>query len=81
MVHSLITAFILLGIGTFAAISILVIEHLYMKYLQKHHASGSATGWLALLSQVPNKPTDQNVLIFTFLLFCYPEFRAKYQGK
>ena len=57
MVHSLITAFILLGIGTFAAISILVIEHLYMKYLQKHHASGSATGWLALLSQVPNEPS------------------------
>ena len=57
MVHSLISAFILLGIGTFAAISILVIEHLYMKYLQKHHASGSATGWLALLSQVPNKPS------------------------
>ena len=48
-----LSAFLLLGIGTFAAISILMIEHLYMKYLQNRHAKGGiSTGWLSLISQV-----------------------------
>ena len=49
-----LSAFLLLGIGTALSLLLIVIEHLYMRYLQTHvdKKNAEAGGCFSLLSQV-----------------------------